>query len=174
MTKAFYLSLAAYNRWANGKAAAWLAEITDDQWQQTVASSFESVMQTAIHIASAQKIWVDFWKAESNPVYLSSCFTGTKSELIHLLLESSKNLQAFIENYPEENYTNSISFLYPDGRKGAMPFWQTVSHIINHSTYHRGQLVTLLRNVGYTNFSSTDLATYCLLHLNEQVINELN
>jgi uncharacterized damage-inducible protein DinB len=54
--------------------------------------------------------------------------------------------------------------MYPMGGEGQMEFQQTFSHVVNHSTYHRGQLVTLLRQTGFTQLSSTDLATYYMLH----------
>ena len=58
------------------------------------------------------------------------------------------------------------TFRYPRGGEGRMEFWQTFSHIINHSTYHRGQLVTILRQAGFTKLSSIDLATYYRMHQN--------
>jgi uncharacterized damage-inducible protein DinB len=71
-------------------------------------------------------------------------------------MEDYKNL---IENYPEENYTQIISFKVRN-EEWKMEFAQTVLHHNNHATYHRGQLVTMLRQAGFTNFSNTDLATY--------------
>jgi hypothetical protein len=47
-----------------------------------------------------------------------------------------------------------VRFIYPNGDTGQMPYYQTFAHIVNHSTYHRGQLVTLLRQAGYDQFSS--------------------
>ena len=62
--------------------------------------------------------------------------------------------------YPEENYQQPVTFKKPNGEAGRMEFSQTFPHIINHNTFHRGQLVTLLRQAGFTKLSSTDLFTY--------------
>ena len=43
----------------------------------------------------------------------------------------------------------AVSFVYPNGKTGQMLYYQTFAHIVNHSTYHRGQLVTLLRQAGF-------------------------
>lgn len=160
MDKKYFLALAGYNTWANNIAIEWLEQINEEQWNQVIVSSFSSIRQTAIHIASAEKIWIDFWKNAPNPIYLSTEFEGSKNDLIEIWRKASTGLKTFIETYPEENYLQQITFRYPRGGEAQMEFWQTFSHIINHSTYHRGQLVTMLRQAGFANFSSIDLATY--------------
>lgn len=165
MNKKYFSELADYNFWANNIAISWLDQINEQQWEQVIVSSFSSTKQTAIHIASAEKIWIDFWTNVPNPVYLSVEFKGTKNELIEIWRRSSTGLKSFIEKYPEENYHQQITFSYPRGGEGRMEFWQSFSHLINHSTYHRGQLVTLLCQAGFIKLSSIDLATYYRLHL---------
>lgn len=160
MTKKYFTELANYNNWTDSIIIECLKQINDKQWEQTIESSFNSIRKTAIHIVSAKKIWLDFWAKAPNPVYLSSEFKGTKSELIEIWQKASTDLTNFIENFPEEDYLKPVDFIYPNGRQGQMIFWQTFPHFVNHATYHRGQLVTLLRQTGFTNFSNTDLATY--------------
>lgn len=59
MLKQYFTDLAAYNSWADQKVMDWLSQITVEQWEQVNVSSFCSIKQTAVHIASAEKIWVD-------------------------------------------------------------------------------------------------------------------
>lgn len=160
MNKEYFKGLADYNIWADNIAMEWLNLISDEQWNQSIISSFSSIRQTAIHIAGAKKIWIDFWENTPDPVYLSAEFKGTKDDLIAIWKKTSTDLNHFIEKYPEENYLKEVSFKKPNGEEGRMEFWQTFPHMINHSTYHRGQLVTMLRQAGFTTFSSTDLFTY--------------
>ncbi|UGU15861.1 DinB family protein [Sinomicrobium kalidii] len=160
MTKRDFTALADYSNWADGISIKWLKQINAEQWEQSVVSSFSSIRETAIHIVSAKKIWVDFWTKVPDPVYLSSEFKGTKNELIEIWENTSKDLKNFVENFPEEDYKKSVTFIYPNGREGQMIFWQTFLHFVNHAAYHRGQLVALLRQTGFTNFSNTDLATF--------------
>jgi uncharacterized damage-inducible protein DinB len=164
MNKQYFTALADYNSWANNKAIEWLYQIDDDRWNLVITSSFSSIKQTAIHIASAEKIWIDFWKNVPDPVYLSVAFKGSKHDLIDIWKLASAGVKDFIEKYREDDYLQPVTFSYPNGATGQMEFWQTFAHLINHSTYHRGQLVTLLRQAGFSNFSSIDLATYYRLH----------
>jgi uncharacterized damage-inducible protein DinB len=160
MTKKYFTELANYNNWTDGLIIEWLKQIENEQWEQPLLSSFSSIKQTAVHMVSAKKIWIDFWKKASNPVYLSAEFKGSKNDLIEIWEKASDDLQKIIEDYSEEDYQKPVIFTYPDGRKGQMLFWQTFPHFVNHATFHRGQLVTLLRQTGFTNFSNTDLLTY--------------
>jgi uncharacterized damage-inducible protein DinB len=160
MNKKYFTELADYNIWSDNKAIEWLNQINDEQWNQVINSSFSSIRQTAIHIVSARKIWIDFWQSVPNPVYLSAEFKGTKEDLIEIWKTASVHLKAFMEEYPEENYCRQISLKKPNGEAEQMEFWRTFPHMINHATYHRGQLVTLLRQAGFTKFSSTDLFTF--------------
>lgn len=132
-----------------------------------IVSSFSSIRQTAVHIVSAEKYWVDHWTHIPEPVFLSAEFDGTKNELLEIWNKSSVDIKALVDNYPESNYVETVSFKYPgNSRTGQMAFWQTVAHAINHSKYHRGQLVTLLRQTGFINLSSNDMATYFQLNKN--------
>src|SRR5688572_7485873 len=82
MNKKYVLELADYNIWANNIAVEWLNQITDEQWKQVITSSFSSIERTAIHIVSAQKIWIDYWNSVPAPVFLSAGFNGSKNDLI--------------------------------------------------------------------------------------------
>ena len=160
MHRQYFLALTDYVIWANNIVIEWLNQITDEQWEQVITSSFSSIKQTAIHIISAEKIWIDYWKNIPDPVFLSAEFKGTKKEAIEIWKRTSADLKNLMEAYPEEHYQEPVTFRWPRGGEGSMEFWQTFFHFINHATYHRGQLVTLLRHAGFTKVASTDLATY--------------
>ncbi|WP_091148789.1 DinB family protein [Mucilaginibacter pineti] len=160
MNKQYFEALAGFNHWADQKVIGWLDQINDEQWTQVVTSSFSSIEKTAIHLASAEKIWIDFWTNAPDPVYLSAEFKGTKNDLIAIWKKASAGLKYFMENHLQEDYQQPVSFIYPNGTVAQMEYWQTFAHIVNHSTYHRGQLVTMLRQVGFADFSSIDLITY--------------
>ena len=163
MTKQYFTELASYNNWTDDIIIGWLKQISEDQWEQAVESSFSSIQLTAIHMVSAKKIWIDFWTKKPAPVYLSTVFNGTKDELIAIWQKASDDLKRFVENYPEEDYKLPVTVFYPNGKEAKMEFWKTLPHFVNHATYHRGQLVTILRHAGFTNFTNTDLFTYFIL-----------
>jgi len=153
------IALADYMGWVNHKIIFWLRNIDDLQWKEHLTSSFESIQDTVLHIVATEKIWIDFWKNKVKPEFLQLAFKGSKNELIEIWEQSSIDLKNFIDNFPETQYTQPISNAGSYSNIN-MEFQQTFLHFIIHASYHRGQLVTMLRQVGFAEVSSTDLGAY--------------
>ena len=163
MTKEYFSELANYSNWTDAIVMDWLSQLNEQQWEQEIVSSFSSIKDTAIHMVSAKKIWVDFWTNATDPIYLSTHFTGNLGELIQTWQKDSDDLAQFIEDFPEDKYNKLIKVTYPDGRWAEMEFWKTLPHYVNHATYHRGQIVTMLRQAGVIELRNTDLFTFFIL-----------
>ncbi len=156
MTNQYFTELAEYNLWANNIVCTWLEQITDEQWTQTVVSSFNSIQETVLHIISAEKAWLE--RFEHKPVeWLQFVYKGSKEEHIALWKKTSESLKDFIDEFDENKFEKNLDFTRLNGDAYSMPHYQLIAHVINHATYHRGQLVTMLRQVGFMNVGSTDL-----------------
>lgn len=169
MTKKYLVDLADYSNWADRAVISWLEEISDEQWEKEIDSSFNSIAKTTLHLVSAKKIWVDFWENIPNPTFLYANFKGNKTDLIEIWKKTMVVYKNCIENYNEENYSQIISVPVRD-EKWEMEFAETVLHHNNHASFHRGQLVTMLRQSGFTNFCNTDLATYYVKCKNRRIL----
>ena len=163
MNKKYFIELAQYNIWANNIVISWLQQIDDEQWKRSINSSFSSIEATVTHIAGAEKIWSERWQLHQNIIFLQPVFADAKNELIEIWKAASASILDFIEQMNEDDFTKSFSFKRLNGEENTLQYVQTFTHVINHSTYHRGQLVTMLRQVGFTNVSSTDHLAYSLL-----------
>ena len=158
MTKEYFTELAEFNSWANDIVHGWLNQISDEQWSQTVVSSFPSIAETILHLASAERAWYDRFNNGGEPVeWLASVFKGTRTELMGLWKQASLNLKDYISSFEENKLKEELTFRRINGEENTMPYYQMFAHVINHSTFHRGQLVTMLRQAGFTGVSSTDM-----------------
>ncbi|MEO8111124.1 MAG: DinB family protein [Ginsengibacter sp.] len=160
MTKEYFIELADYHIWANNAVCNWLEQISDEQWKQSVLSSFSSIYETTLHTAAAEKVWVERLKKYSKFEILTQTFNGSKAEMINLWKEISQSFKNFIEEMPDDLLQQKLLFKNIKGIEHNLPHYQLIAHVINHSTYHRGQLVTMLRQVGFTDVSSIDMTTY--------------
>jgi uncharacterized damage-inducible protein DinB len=160
MTKNYFIELADYNIWANDIVHSWLDKITDEQWEQPIVSSFDSIAATALHIAGAETIWLDRLNNTAAPVWLPTIFKGSKKEALDVWNKASANLKSFVADFDETKLQINLSFKRLNGDAYEMPHYQAFAHMFNHSSYHRGQLVTMLRQAGFTDISSTDILRY--------------
>jgi len=122
-----------------------------------VISSFNSIGETVLHITSAETIWLDRLNKVESPVWLQSTFKGTRNEVVALWKKASAEIKKAVEDFNESAMMEKLVFKRLNGDRYEMPHYQVFAHIFNHSTYHRGQLVTMLRQVGFTDVGSTDM-----------------
>jgi len=160
MTKNYFIQLADYNIWANGIVHSWLDNINEEQWEQSIPSSFKSIAETAVHTAGAEKIWLERLNKIEKSVFLIAEFKGSKQDAIAIWEKTSLGLKLFVENFDETKMQDSVRFMRPDNKSYELAHDQIFAHVFNHSGYHRGQLVTMLRQVGFTDVRSTDMSTY--------------
>ena len=160
MSKNYFIELSEYHIWANNQVCDWLGHISDDQWNQPVVSSFESIYETILHMASAEKTWLERMNMKPNSQMLAVTFKGSKDELIETWKEISAGYLTFIKAMPEDQFQQILNYKNSKGIEFNQPIYQLLVHVFNHTTYHRGQVVTMLRQVGYTDVSSTDMTTF--------------
>lgn len=160
MTIAYFKEQAAYNLWANGIVCEWITQINDAQWTQEVVSSFNSIQKTVLHIISAENAWLQRFHKISPIEWLQSTFAGTKDEHVGLWKKTSIGLQDFIDTFNEKDLSNNLDFKRLNGQAYSMPYYQLFSHVTHHSAYHRGQLVTMFRQIGFVNVTPTDLLLF--------------
>jgi uncharacterized damage-inducible protein DinB len=160
MTKEYFTDLAKYNRWANEKIISWCQAIDDEQWNQEIVSSFPRIAATVLHIVGAEQIWAERLQNVKNPDWLPSTFIGDKDDTIAAWRKSSDLLIQFTEIMHPERLLENQYYKRINGEEFTQPVYEILSHVFNHSTYHRGQIVTMLRQVGFEDVSSTDLLNY--------------
>lgn len=153
--------LARYNIWANEKMAGFVCEAGEDKADLVQASSFPSIRKTLYHIWDAEYIWIKRLNGESLTKGASADFRGTLREACDLMLKNSELFVFYLEQKSEENLNKVIDYTNIAGNKYCNTVSQIITHVMNHSTYHRGQLITLLRNAGYTTVSTTDYIAFC-------------
>ena len=147
-----------YNLWANKKIADLLIKIDPALLKKEIKSSFPTLTKTIEHIWGAETIWL----SRLNGASLTS-FPQAADDLdtfIKHFLSSSESFVSFISNKEHDFFSNPLSYTDTKGNAYTNVPWQIVMHCMNHSTFHRGQIITMLREVGITSLPSTDMIAY--------------
>ncbi len=158
--KKYFLSLVNYNVWANQTLASIIIESGEDRSLLQQKSSFATIKETAFHIWDAEGIWMKRLKGESLDEWPSKNFKGNFSEGFQLMVEGSREYLTFVENLNEKDLSAIIHYTNIKGVAFQNSIQEILAHVMNHSTFHRGQLVTMLRGAGCTNLKSTDLIAF--------------
>jgi len=146
---------AAYNLWANETLVAWLKSKPKELLEKEVPSSFPGIVKTLNHIWAVEEFWYSV-VTENKP-------TGSRYKAEHLdtdevldgVLPQSRSLADYVNTLSEEDLLRKV-YLDTPWVKGELPRYEFLQHVLNHSTYHRGQAVTIGRNLGFTDAPMTD------------------
>jgi uncharacterized damage-inducible protein DinB len=142
-----FASLVAYTRWADRTLLAPVAELTPAQYTLELGGSFPSLQTTIAHLAGAAKLWS--LRIAGEPT------TGlpTVAEIPDVptaLARLGEAYAVFERIAPEWEATRDGLFTYRNlaGAETTKVKWQIFRHIVNHGTYHRGQVANMLRQLG--------------------------
>lgn len=154
---------AVYNAWANRRLVEWLQTKPAALMEQDVPSSFPSLKETLVHIWDTQRFWLAIVQQVPLPVSFRQVgFFGTLEEVFTGIVEQSERVAAYVQSLTEADLEEEI-YLTTPWFSGAETRISFIHHCMNHSTYHRGQVVTIGRNVGLTDAPMTDYNFYRLI-----------
>ena len=150
-----------YGSWATSRTFAVTEGMTQEQRETTVTSSFESVIATLAHIVGGEWVWLNRWSGESPTTFPSWVLKPEVAELKRILKGVEADRMVFLNRLSDADLTRAVSYHAFDGKGYSLPLGKLIRHLVNHSTYHRGQLATQMRQVGITP-PSTDFSRYLL------------
>jgi uncharacterized damage-inducible protein DinB len=151
--------LVGYDEWANARLVTAFQELSDEMFGTPVASSFGSLRDTFAHIVSAEWIWLRRWKGESPTALPAWLGSGSREELLAQLAGVEKERAEFLAALSAAGLRAPISYRTLNGQAHTNALGDLIRHVVNHSTYHRGQAATQLRQLGRTP-PSTDFVLY--------------
>jgi uncharacterized damage-inducible protein DinB len=160
-------TLFAYNRWANRRMFSVVEKLSSEQFTATIQSSFPSIRDTVFHILAAEWIWLKRWKGTSprasvvDPDLSPAVWKGLKAGGIPTVQELAtfeelrafadsveQERQEFLSSLSDETLQDRLNFHDMAGTAYSEPFAHLLQHLVNHGTYHRGQVTTMLRQMG--------------------------
>lgn len=159
MTPEEIRALYNYNAWANHRTLDACAALSDEQFARDLGSSFRSVRDTLVHIMGAEWIWFERWHGRSPGALPTADEFPTPASVRARWAEIERDLLSFVAGLSAEDLARVHEVRTLTAGTAANPLWQMLQHVVNHSSYHRGQVVTMLRQLGATPVS-TDLIRY--------------
>lgn len=158
MTPEEVRTLYAYNSWANHRALDASSALSAEQFTQNLRSSFPSLRDTLAHIMLAEWIWLERWQGRS-PAFPPSDFPDLASIRTRWRTIEA-GLNAFVQKLSPADLDRVVEYKNTKGNAFSNPMRQMLQHLVNHGTYHRGQITTMLRQLGATPLTTDLMAFY--------------
>jgi len=137
-----------YNQWANDRAFEAASGLTLEEFTRDLGNSYPSVRDTLTHVVWAEWIWLQRWKGTSPQHRFNAAEFPRVDTLTTRWLELKAEQSAFVEAVTGERLHAVLTYVNLLGQTFRYALWRQMYHVVNHSTYHRGQLTTMLRQLG--------------------------
>jgi uncharacterized damage-inducible protein DinB len=151
---------AGHTLWAQQKMEPLISSLSAEQLHREINSSFRSIYLTLLHMWDAEAMWYQRVKLQEIVTRPSDTFTGDIEELNKKMIAQSQQWKDWVDNATEAALQHE--FIYQNTKKEhfKQPVYQMLLHVANHGTYHRGQLITMLRQAGVEQVPATDFIIY--------------
>lgn len=150
--------LFAYDSWANERSLGACATLTPEQFTRDLGSSFRSVRDTLAHISGAQWIWIERLNGRSPSALPAPDACPDLAAVRAQWSEVERELLVFVNGASAADLERVVEYHTAHGDYRT-PVWQILQQLVNHGSYHRGQVTTMLRQLG-AQAVSTDLIAF--------------
>ncbi|MGH7699851.1 MAG: DinB family protein [Gemmatimonadales bacterium] len=142
-------TLYAFNRWATGRLLDATRRLAPPDFTRDLRTSYRSVRGTLVHLVWAEWIWLRRWRGESpTNVYAEEEFADADAVATRWR-DVERDQRDFLATLTDDRLPVGLAYRNLKGERWEYPLVHTLQHVANHSSYHRGQVVTLLRQLGH-------------------------
>ena len=154
-------SLYAFNRWANDRMVEAARKLSPEQYGQEPVPGWTSVRATLVHVADATDIWARRIAGETPAARASEAEYPTIDDAARLFQKGQDAFERLLNTLTSEQLAAVWSYRNLEGKTLELPLWAVLRHVVNHATYHRGQVASKLKRLG-VDPPATDLVVWAI------------
>jgi uncharacterized damage-inducible protein DinB len=151
--------LFVFNTWANHRILGAVEGLTAEQFTMPMGSSFSSVRDTLVHIWGVEWIWLERLEGRAPTGFPEGRDIPDLGTLRQRWEEVERNWREYVQRLSASELDEEVDYKTLSFGPSRSPRWQMMQHVVNHGTYHRGQVATLLRQLGAKGVG-TDLISF--------------
>jgi uncharacterized damage-inducible protein DinB len=148
MKPADMVGLYEYNGWANRRVLEAASALSKEQFNQQLGSSFSSLRDTLAHIFGVEWLWLERFQGRSPSAIPDDAGYAEIVKLKESWAVFEPTLLNFVRGLRQEDLDRVMEYKTMKFGVYRNPLWQSMMHLVNHGTYHRGQVTTMLRQLG--------------------------
>ena len=156
-------SLYDYNAWANGRTLAACRELSAEEYGRALGGGWSSVADTLAHLASATRAWHERFQGRSPEKLLTGADLPAFADAARMLGEADAAVRKLVVETPAERRNDILTYRNLRGETKKVVTWAVFRHIVNHASYHRGQISSMIRMLGHEP-KATDFVLWGILN----------
>ncbi len=137
-----------YNYWARDRQLEACATLTNEQFLRPIGGSFASLRDTLTHLVAVEWLWLERWRGRSPRSLLAPEEFPTLPALSARWRAVEREMREYVACLNDEALERPMTCVSTRGNTWTYPLWRMIVHLLNHQTYHRGQVTNLLRQLG--------------------------
>lgn len=142
--------LFAYHAWARERLLESLGSLSSEQLTKDLTSSFPGIQATVVHMVGAEDIWLRRLTKQKADHFLTPADLPSFADIKARWTKIGSDFAGLLATLNDKKLDETISFKNSKGADVSQKVWQALQHIVNHASYHRGQIVTMMRQLGAT------------------------
>jgi uncharacterized damage-inducible protein DinB len=137
-------------RWADLTQLEASAGLSDEAYLRDHGFSFGNIHRVMLHMLSAQNVWLCRFEAQPMVWLMDEPTLKPRSAVEPAWKDIHARFDAFLARQTRSSLEVRLHFKNMRGDAFEAPLWRLVTHVLNHSTIHRGQLNSMLKLSGAT------------------------
>ena len=165
MNIADFKTLFEFNSWANARTLQAVDTLPEEQLYVDLKNSFGSIHGTLVHLCGAEDIWLQRMNGADPGVFMKKDAFPTYASVKARWSDVEAGWKKYISVLTETELGRTLTFHNLKGEQVTQKVWQSLQHLVNHSTYHRGQITTMIRQSGGKPVGTDLIAFYRLQNI---------
>lgn len=158
--KTLLLNYLQYNHWANEKMCNYLSGVDETEIVANKKAEYQTIKKVILHIADAEQTWLARLNGKNIPHMHNLDATSGFTDICRTIRNNSADFIDFISGQGDQFFLSSTEYINLKGKTFSQNNAEIILHCMNHSTFHRGQVICMLRHVGYTDQSASDFIMF--------------
>ena len=158
--KSLLLNYLQYNHWANEKMCNYLSGVDEDEILANKKAEYQTIKKVILHVADSEQTWLARLNGKNIPHMHKLDSSGSFAGICSTIRNNSVDFIEFVSGKDDQFLLSVTEYVNLKGRTFSQNNAEIILHCMNHSTFHRGQVMSMLRYVGYTDQSASDFIMF--------------
>jgi uncharacterized damage-inducible protein DinB len=158
--KSLLLKYLQYNHWANEKMCNYLSGVDEDEILANKKAEYQTIKKVILHVADSEQTWLARLNGKNIPHMHKLDSSGSFAGICSTIRNNSVDFIEFVSGKDDQFLLSVTEYVNLKGKTFSQNNAEIILHCMNHSTFHRGQVMSMLRYVGYTDQSASDFIMF--------------